>query len=93
MPRNYTRKSSRGSWPEESMLKALDAVKNGMAFRTASKQFGVPVMSLKRRAKGKNKVATGAIKYLGGKKKQFLRQSRKLLLSSILKIWRRGCTD
>ena len=71
MPRNYIRKTNRGMWSEESMLKALDAVQKGMPFRTASKQFGVPIMSLKRRTKGKNKVAVGAIKYLGGKKTVF----------------------
>lgn len=71
MPRNYKRKSNRGEWSEDSMNKALDAVKNGMPYKTASKQFSVPVMTLKRRVKGKNKVAVDAIKYLGGKKTVF----------------------
>lgn len=37
-----------------AMIKALDAVKNGMAFRTTSKQFRMPAMSHKKLAKGKN---------------------------------------
>lgn len=68
MPCNYKRKTNRGGWSEDSMIRALDAVKKGMPYRSASKQFVVTVMSLKRRAKGKNKVTVGAIKYLGGKK-------------------------
>jgi hypothetical protein len=71
MPRNYKRKTSRGDWSQESMTAALDAVKNGMAYKKASKEYLVPIMSLKRRAKAKNKIAVGAIKYLGGKKPVF----------------------
>lgn len=71
MPRKYVRKTARQNWSESAMITALDAVKNGMPYKTASKQFMVPLMSLKRRAKGKNVHALGGIKGLGNFKKVF----------------------
>lgn len=50
------------------MIKALDAVRNGMPYTLATKQFAVPVISVKRRAKHKNKEA---IKYFNEKKTVF----------------------
>lgn len=47
------------------MIKAIDAVKQGMPYKTASKQFSVPVMALKRRVKGKNVYAVGGSQNLG----------------------------
>lgn len=44
------------------MLKTLDAGKDRMPFKTDSRQFSVPVVTLKRRVKGKNKHAVNAAK-------------------------------
>ncbi|XP_052741851.1 uncharacterized protein LOC128198807 [Bicyclus anynana] len=80
MPRIYIRKTNRQNWPEEQMQKALDAVRDGMPYKTASREFKVPVMALKRRAKGKNKIAVGSVKKLGGKKTVFnLEQEQELV--------------
>lgn len=67
----YKRHTDRQSWSEEAMSKALKAVKNGMPYKKASRDFDVPVMSLKRRFKGKNKNAVGAVKLLGSRKTVF----------------------
>lgn len=83
MPRNYKRKTSRGDWSQESMTAALDAVKNGMAYKKASKEYLVPIMSLKRRAKAKNKIAVGAVKYLGGKRTVFTKEQENELVDHI----------
>ncbi|KAG5894982.1 hypothetical protein JTB14_014868 [Gonioctena quinquepunctata] len=83
LPRNYERKTSLGEWSEDSMIKALEAVKNDMPYRTASKQSAVPVMKLKRRAKGKNEVAVGANKYLGEKKPVFTAEQEIELVKNI----------
>lgn len=83
MPRTYQRKTTRQNWSENSMKKALDAVKNGLPFKTASKQFSVPVMTLKRRAKGKNKFAVDAVKALGSKKTVFTPEQERELVEHI----------
>ncbi|XP_060804467.1 tigger transposable element-derived protein 6-like [Amyelois transitella] len=83
MPRNYQRKTDRQKWSEEAMSRALEEVKKGMPYKTASKQFSVPVMSLKRRAKGKNKVAVGAVKTLGSKQTVFSPDQEKELIQHI----------
>ncbi|KAJ8898320.1 hypothetical protein PR048_003680 [Dryococelus australis] len=50
MARHYKRKTQRQSWNEDNMKKALEAVSVGMGKKTAARQFGIPVMTLKRRA-------------------------------------------
>lgn len=71
MPRNYIRNTARQNWNENAMFNAINAVKEGMPYKTASKQFFVPLMALKRRVKGKNIYAVGASKVLGSIKKVF----------------------
>ncbi|CAH1985659.1 unnamed protein product [Acanthoscelides obtectus] len=71
MPRNYIRKTTRQNWDEQAMIKAIEAVKQGMPYKAASKQFLVPLMALKRRVKGKNVYAVGGTKMLGSIKKVF----------------------
>ncbi|CAF4935181.1 unnamed protein product [Pieris macdunnoughi] len=83
MPRNYIRKTTRQNWSETSMQSALDAVKDGMAFKTASRQFSVPLMALKRRTKGKNKLAMGAVKVLGSKQTVFTTEQEAELVKHI----------
>lgn len=56
------------------MTAALDTMKNGMASKKASKAFSVPIMPLKRRAKVKNKIFVGAVKYLGAKRTTFTKE-------------------
>lgn len=64
----YTRKSNRHSWDESSMKNAISAVKSGeMGWLLASKTFGVPFGTLRRRA-AKNDWSKG---YLGGYKTTF----------------------
>ena len=83
MPRNYVRKTTRGEWHDEEMVAALAAVEDGMPYKTASREFSVPVMSLKRRAKEKNKVAVGTSKYLGGKRTVFTPEQELELIEHI----------
>ncbi|KAK9889126.1 hypothetical protein WA026_004394 [Henosepilachna vigintioctopunctata] len=73
MPRVYIRKN----WPEEQMQKALDAVRDGIPYKTTSREFQVPVIALKRRAKGKTKIPIGSTKKYGIKQTVFnLEQER-----------------
>lgn len=83
MPRAYKRKTTRQGWSEAAMLKALDAVTEGMPYKTASRQFSVPLMSLKRRSTGKNKYAVDAVKVLGSLKPVFTPEQERELVSHI----------
>ena len=68
MPRNYNRKTNRQIFDQNAMSCAIDACKKGeMGYLKASKQFNVPICSLRRRVKEINKHATGSSKYIGGK--------------------------
>jgi hypothetical protein len=63
---SYKRKSNRGSWQEEDMLRAIDRVRaSEMSFREASRYYMVPKSTLERRAKEQNKIAIGGKKHLG----------------------------
>lgn len=60
------RKSSRQSWDEGQMQRAIDAVKNGeMGWQRAANLYGVPQATLRRRAQNKNKIFNGTEKGLG----------------------------
>lgn len=49
MPSNYKRTSTRKSWSQEDMVKAIEAVKeNSMGWLLASKRFNVPQATLRR---------------------------------------------
>lgn len=62
----YKRKSSRQGWTEAQMEEALKAVNSKvMGAKKASKAFGVPRSTLRRRRDGGNKFAKGAAKGLG----------------------------
>ncbi|KAJ8872885.1 hypothetical protein PR048_026501 [Dryococelus australis] len=63
--RQYKLKTQRQSWNEDNMEKAPEAVAAGMGKKTAVQQFGVPVMTLKRRAFSTNINATSHLKILG----------------------------
>lgn len=54
-----------------------------MPFKTAAKKYGVPVMSLKRRSKGKNVKAKENIKALGGFEAVFNAEQENLLVQHI----------
>ncbi|XP_015435159.1 PREDICTED: uncharacterized protein LOC107190790 [Dufourea novaeangliae] len=73
----------RQSWSEASMTSALEAVEQGLPYKTASKQFSIPVMTLKRRAKGKNIHAIGSIKLLGSKRTVFTQEQEHELVQHI----------
>ncbi|KAJ8888691.1 hypothetical protein PR048_008183 [Dryococelus australis] len=60
-------KSSR-PWIQHNMRRALTDMEDGMPFKSAARQFNVPVMALKRRHKGKNMFAVKDVKTLGRKK-------------------------
>lgn len=51
MPTNYTRKTSstRGSWSEENLVAAIQAVRNGSSIKGAGEDFGIPRKTLERR--------------------------------------------
>lgn len=61
------------------MAAALKAVKDGMPYKTASRKYSVPVMTLKRRAKGKNKIAVEHHKVLGNKTTVFSKEQEELI--------------
>jgi hypothetical protein len=61
----YIRKTSRQSWDENVMRLALEAIASGMSYKEAARTFHLPLTTVKRRAKGKNKQAHGYKKQLG----------------------------
>ena len=66
MPGKYKRKTQRQSWEEIQMQRAIDAVNSKeMGWLKASKTFGVPQATLRRRAVGKYLRVTGTKKGLG----------------------------
>ena len=68
MVRNYKRTTTRQSWSEAAMASAVEAVKKGdMGIKNASRVFNVPKTTLRRRAREKNKRASGSRKDLGGR--------------------------
>lgn len=58
MVRKYVRKSDRQSWDEDVMTTALREIKDGMPYKTAARMYNLPLSTLKRRAKGKNKIVS-----------------------------------
>lgn len=70
MPTYYKRKSNstRGSWTEQSLQSAIDAVESGsMGVNAAARQFEIPASTLRRRLKQNNskKVPMGPASSLG----------------------------
>lgn len=65
------------------MLKAIEAVQNGMAWKTASQTFSVPRSTLKRRVLDKNKDACSNKKILGAKRSVFSPDQEKELVDYI----------
>lgn len=86
MVRNRKRSSTQQSWSSDNMLKAIEAVQNGMAWKTASKNFSVPRATLKRRVLNKNKDAVSNKKILGAKRSVFSPAQEKELVDHILKM-------
>ena len=63
---SYKRKSNRGSWREEDMIRALERVRaSEMSFREASRYYEVPRSTLERRVNAHNKIAVDGKKHLG----------------------------
>ncbi|KAJ8882199.1 hypothetical protein PR048_018687 [Dryococelus australis] len=93
MARHYKRKTQRQSWNEDNMKKSLETVAAGMGKRTVAGQFGVPVMTLKRRAFDNNINATSYLKILGCKRPVFTPQQEEELVSYMLAMENRkhGC--
>lgn len=62
----YSRKSTRQSWDEDAMQRAIEAVNAGeMGWQRAAVAHGVPQATLRRRAQGKNKFIQGSNKGMG----------------------------
>lgn len=51
MPNVYVRKSNKGSWSEEDLQQAINAIRNGLSIRSAGKQFKIPESTLRSRLK------------------------------------------
>lgn len=66
------------------MAAALKAVKDGMPYKTASRKYSVTVKTLKRRAKGKNKIAVEHHKVLGSKTTVFSKEQEEELINHII---------
>lgn len=84
MVHNYKRKTQRQGWDGDHMRRALAAVVEGTPFKTAARQFSVPVMALKRRHKGKNTFAVSDVKTLGSKKCVFSEEQEEELVAHIV---------
>lgn len=84
MPRNYKRTTDRQTWSEESMQKAIEAVRNKeMGWLVASKIFGIPQATLRRHALGSNKTLGSNSKGLGRWKPTFPPNVEKELVQHI----------
>lgn len=51
MPNVYVRKSNKGSWSEEALQQAIEAIAKGMSIRSAGKEFNIPESTLRNRRK------------------------------------------
>ncbi|CAH1961310.1 unnamed protein product [Acanthoscelides obtectus] len=87
MPTFYKRQrgSSRADWTEEQLKDAINAVQNGMSLNQASKEFGVPWSTLKRR------IANGCFtkKALGGPP-VLTQECEKKMVKRIIKLQKFG---
>lgn len=84
---NYTRKSNRQSWDQANMQRAIDTINNKeMGWQRASKTFGIPQATLRRRVQGKNKQLTGVEKGLGRYQTTFSRELEIDLVSHIKEL-------
>ncbi|XP_023934569.1 uncharacterized protein LOC112043401 [Bicyclus anynana] len=84
MPRNYKRTTDRQSWSEESMRKAIEAVRsNRMGWLLASKTFGVPQATLRRHASNSNKTLESSAKGLGFWKATFTPELEKKMVEHL----------
>jgi len=52
MGKDYKRRSSRGAYGEQTLTRALEALKNGQSYHRVAKDFGVPRRTLQRHFKG-----------------------------------------
>ena len=87
MVNHKSRKTTRQSWSEPVMSEAIRAVKEGrMGYLKASKTFCVPKTTLIRRVKDTNKLAKGALKFLGNKSSLLPKAVENELYSYILKM-------
>ncbi|KAG8229655.1 hypothetical protein J437_LFUL008587 [Ladona fulva] len=68
------------------MSNAIEAVENGMPVKTASRNFGVPRMSLKRRVTSKNVAAVLVNTVLGNYKPVFNQAQEEELVNNILEM-------
>lgn len=84
MVQKYKRLTERQRWSEDEMRQAIEAVHNGLPYKTAARNFGVPLMSLKRRCKGSNKLAVNELKKLGSKTPVFTEAQEEELVAHIL---------
>lgn len=83
---NYKRKGERQSWDSGNMQKAIEAVKDGMAFLTAATTYNVPRNTLKRRVLNQNMRATGNKKEFGGFKSVFTREQEQEIYNHLLML-------
>ncbi|KAJ8970575.1 hypothetical protein NQ314_001099 [Rhamnusium bicolor] len=82
MVQKYKRKTQRHGWDEDKMRQAIEGVRNGLPYKTAARNFCIPLMSLKRRCKGKNKLALNW--KLGSRTQLFTEEQEQELVSHIL---------
>ncbi|CAK8695676.1 unnamed protein product [Clavelina lepadiformis] len=86
-PRNRQRTSTQQSWTQEAMTIAIRAVnEKRMGYHKASKEYGVPKMTLIRRVQGDNINATGSKKGLGRFHSTFSEAQEKELVAHVLEL-------
>ena len=87
MPRNRVRTTAQQSWSPSKMLEAISAVREGsMGCKKASKIFGIPRTTLKRRVNNLNIDATEEKKVLGSKRPVFTSEQEKELVDYALRM-------
>lgn len=90
MVRSYKRKTSRQSWSQDAMKRAIQSVRNGdMGYERAAKSYKVPLATLHRRCKSNKEIRDAAKKSLGRFKTIFTNEQEKDLVSYVLDMERR----
>lgn len=81
MPRKYRRKTTRGSWTEQTLKAALNDIENGRSLRQVSIAFGIPRSTLQdhRRAGNFSKLSLG-------RKPVFSKDEENELLLQVIKL-------
>lgn len=85
--RNYRRKRDRPEWTQEDANAAVEAIRNGISIREASRRFSIPKTCLLRRLKPNIENVSGPV--LGNYTPVFNEENEQLLVDHLLEMQRR----